>query len=82
MERREWEAKAIISYYIYRWRMWQSQLSVVGKVFPIILPDTLTDVSLNIPLTEMAEHMLVCSLQRIQEVDILHIKLSYSADPI
>ena len=48
--------------------MWQSQLSVVGKVFPIILPDGLTDVSLNIPLTELAENMLVCSMQRVQEV--------------
>ncbi len=48
--------------------MWHSQLSVVGKVFPIILPDHLTDVSLSIPLTELAEHMLVCSLQRVQEV--------------
>ena len=50
--------------------MWQGQLSVLGKVFPILLPDHLTDVSLNVPLTELAEHMLVCSLQRVREVGL------------
>ena len=53
---------------VLRWRMWQSQFSVLGKVFPIILPDSLTEVSLNVTLAELAEHMLGLSLQRVQEV--------------
>ena len=48
--------------------MWQSQLSVMGKVFPIILPEGLIDTSLNVMLPELAEQMLLCSLQRVQEV--------------
>ena len=48
--------------------MWQTQLGVMGKVFPIILPDNLTDVSLNVTLPELAGHMLGCSLQRVREV--------------
>lgn len=48
--------------------MWQSHLSILGKVFPIILPDSLTDISLNITLKELAEQMLLSSLQRVQEV--------------
>lgn len=48
--------------------MWQSQLSVMGKVFPIILPEGLTDTSLNVTLPELAEQMLLCSLERVQEV--------------
>ena len=48
--------------------MWQSHLSIIGKVFPIILPDSLTDVSRRVTLHDLAEQMLMCSLQRVQEV--------------
>ena len=48
--------------------MWQNQLSIIGKVFPIILPDSLTDVSCEVTLHDLAEQMLVASVQRVQEV--------------
>ena len=51
-----------------RWRVWQSQLSSLGKVYPIILPDSLTDPTQGISLTELAEQMVITSLGRVREV--------------
>ena len=51
-----------------RWRVWQSQLSSLGKVYPIILPDSLTDPTQGVSLTELAEQMVITSLGRVREV--------------
>ena len=51
-----------------RWRMWQSQLGSIGKVYPIILPEGLSDPGQCTSLKEVAEQMFTSSLTRVQEV--------------
>ena len=51
-----------------RWRMWHNQLGAIGRVYPIILPDSLTDMSKNTSLSDSAEQMLLSSLSRVHEV--------------
>lgn len=51
-----------------RWRMWQSQLGSIGKVYPIILPEGLSDLGQCTSLKEVAEQMFTSSLTRVQEV--------------
>ena len=51
-----------------RWRLWQSQLSSLGKVYPVILPDSLTDPGHGVGLSELAEQMVITSLGRVHEV--------------
>ena len=51
-----------------RWRMWQSQLGAIGKVYPIILPEGLADLGQSTSLDEVAEQMFTSSLTRVQEV--------------
>jgi hypothetical protein len=48
--------------------MWQSQLGSIGKVYPIILPEGLSDPGQCTPLKEVAEQMFTSSLTRVQEV--------------
>ena len=54
-----------------RWRLWQSQLSSFGKVFPIIVPEGVLDPAHATPISELAQHMLGSSLARVQEVNVL-----------
>ena len=51
-----------------RWRMWQSQLGSIGKVYPIILPEGLSEPGQCTTLKEVAEQMFTSSLARVQEV--------------
>ena len=51
-----------------RWRMWQSQLGAIGKVYPIILPEGISELGQCASLREVAEQMFSSSLARVQEV--------------
>ena len=51
-----------------RWRLWHSQLSSLGKVYPIALPDHLTNPCQVLSLQVLVEEMMLLSLARVQEV--------------
>ena len=53
-----------------RWRLWQSQLSSIGKVYPVIMPDVLSEPGRATckSLPEFSEAMLTLSLARVREV--------------
>ncbi len=48
--------------------MFQTQLGIYGKVYPVILPDRLTELSAGLSLEEAAEVMVTASIARVQEV--------------
>ena len=48
--------------------MWQSQLSSVGKVYPVIMPEVLSEPGKSRSLVEFTEAMLTLSLARVKEV--------------
>ena len=52
-----------------RWRGWHSQLSSVGKVCPVILPDQMLDSGGS--TREFVENMMHFVVSRIQEVGLL-----------
>eukprot|EP00731_Ephydatia_muelleri_P036411 Em0251g1a len=60
-----------------RWRLWHSQLSSIGKVYPVILPEHLTNPCQALNLQVLVEEMVTVSLTRVQE-----LKQQYGARPI
>eukprot|EP00731_Ephydatia_muelleri_P037199 Em0416g5a len=50
-----------------RWRLWHSQLSSIGKVYPVILPEHLTNPCQALNLQVLVEEMVTVSLTRVQE---------------
>ena len=51
-----------------RWRLWQSQISSIGKVYPVIMPEILSEPGRAKTLVEFSEVMLTLSLARVKEV--------------
>jgi hypothetical protein len=51
-----------------RWRLWQSQLSSVGKVYPVIVPEALSEPGSAWSLAEFSEAVLTLSLARVKEL--------------
>ena len=51
-----------------RWRLWQSQLSSIGKVYPVIMPEALSEPGRAKGLVEFIEIMMTLSLARVKEV--------------
>lgn len=54
-----------------RWRLWQSQLSSIGKVYPVIMPEVLSEPGHACSLVEFTEITLALSLTRVKEVCII-----------
>ena len=48
--------------------MLQSQLSITGKVYPVMVPERLTDMAHGFSLDDIAQQMMLTSLARVQEV--------------
>lgn len=56
-----------------RWRLWQSQLSSIGKVYPVIMPEALSEPGRAKGLVEFVEIMMTLSLARVKEVIDSHV---------
>jgi len=50
--------------------MIQTQLGNYGKVYSVILPDKLTQLSAGLSLEETCEVMITASIARVQEVSL------------
>lgn len=48
--------------------MLQNNLSIIGKVYPVMVPERLTDIGHGYSLEEIAQQMMLTSLLRVQEV--------------
>lgn len=54
--------------------MLQTQLGVLGKVFPVMLPERIVDMAHGMSLKSTASLMMSASLTRVQEVSVVMLE--------